>query len=148
VPRFAPAVSTLLCGLLAATGCGGGGDREPPRQAPMLVTFKRWAGSDPAEDDIIVRRDRTADLHLIHGGAGGHFRTVRLSDGEWGQLRAALAGDPLAHPGPPTGRAIRGGYRYVVTGGGHAVVGDGGRLPARVRRVVVALNRVIDDHAF
>jgi hypothetical protein len=31
------------------------------------VSFKRWAGSDPAEDDVVVRRDHTADLHLVVG---------------------------------------------------------------------------------
>jgi hypothetical protein len=153
VTRFAPAALALCCWLPIAAGCGGADGPAAPReharaQAPMLVTFKRWAGSDPAEDDIVVRRDRTADLRLIHGGAGGHFRTVRLSAAEWARLRAALAGDPLAHPGPPTGHPVSGAYRYVVIGGGHAVAGDDGRLPARVRRVVAALNQVIDHHAF
>src|SRR5215208_2791445 len=70
-PRPLAAACTALCCLLVAAGCGGADEHN---QAPVLVSFKRWAGSDPAQDDVVVRRDGTADLHLIHGGAGGHFR--------------------------------------------------------------------------
>jgi hypothetical protein len=128
-----------------AAGCGGGEQSKP---APALVGFKRWAGSDPAEDDVLVRRDRTADPHLDHGGAGGHFRSVSLTPGEWAALRRALAGDPLAHPGkPPSGHRVLGAYRYVVFAGGHGIAADGDRLPRRVKPVVDVLNRIVDHHA-
>ena len=98
---------------------------------------------------MLIRRDHTADLHLIHGGAGGHFRTVRLSGSEWSALLATRPEAVLAHPGPVVDRPIRGGYRYVVTVPGVTpVVGDNGVLPRRVERVVGAMNRIVDDHAF
>jgi hypothetical protein len=125
------AACTALCCLLVAAGCGGA---DGHKQAPVLVSFKRWAGSDPARDDVVVRRDGTADLHLIHGGAGGHFVTVRLSRVERAQLRGALSGDPVAHPGrPAAGPRVSGAYRYVVYAGGHAIAADGDRLPRRVQ---------------
>jgi hypothetical protein len=147
-------VGVMAAGLLA--GCGGSDDRSAttatrphPGPSPALVSFKRWAGSDPAEDDVLIRRDHTADLHLIHGGAGGHFRTVRLSGSEWSRLMATRPKQALAHPGPVIDQPIRGGYHYVVTVPGRApVVGDNGVLPRRVQRVVGAMNRIVDDHAF
>jgi hypothetical protein len=139
------ALAAGLCLTLVAAGCGGG---EEPKPAPTLVGFKRWAGSDPAEDDVLVRRDGTADLHLDHGGAGGHFRTVALTRGEWAALRRALAGDPLAHPGKPrSGRRVSGSYRYVVFAGGQGIAADGDRLPRRVKPVVDVLNGIVDHHA-
>ena len=65
--------------------------------------------------------------------------------------RRCLATRPeaaLAHPGPVVDRPIRGGYRYVVTVPGVTPVGDNGVLPRRVERVVGAMNRIVDDHAF
>ena len=149
------AVAGLAAVCLAAAGCGGGSKQGTHAAAsarpvaPTLVFFKRWAGSDPAEDDVLVRRDHTADLHLIHGGAGGRFRTVRLSGREWDIVMATQPAHALAHPGPVLARPIRGGYRYVVTVPGvNTVTGDNGVLPMRVQRVVAALNRIVDDHAF
>jgi hypothetical protein len=100
--------------------------------------------SDPEEDDVLIRRDHTAELRLIH-----HFRAVRLSGSEWSALMATRPEQALAHPGPVVDQPIRGGYHYVVTVPGLApVVGDNGVLPRRVQRVVRAMNRIVDDHAF
>lgn len=154
----APLAAAGLAATCLLAGCGGGGSspstptpaaRSHPGPAPTVVAFKRWAGSDPAEDDVLVRSDRSADLHLIHGGAAGHFRTVRLSAREWALLMATAPRHALAHPGPVVARPIRGGYHYVVTVPGlDPVVGDNGVLPRRVQRVVKAMNRIVDDHAF
>jgi hypothetical protein len=143
------ALAAGLCVAVLAAGCGGGeARRQAHKPAPVLVGFKRWAGSDPAEDDVVVRRNGMAELHLDHGGAGGHFRNVRLTRGEWERLRRVLTGDPLAHPGSPrSGPRVSGAYRYVVYAGGHAVAADGDRLPRRVQPVVDALNGVVDHHA-
>jgi hypothetical protein len=149
------AVAGLAAVCLAAAGCGGASKQgthsaasERP-VAPTVVFFKRWAGSDPAEDDVLVRGDHTADLHLIHGGAAGHFRTVRLSSREWALLMVTQPPHALAHPGPTVARPIRGGYHYVVTVPGvNTVTGDNGVLPTQVQRVVAALNHIVDDHAF
>jgi hypothetical protein len=143
------AASLMAAGLLA--GCGGGADRSTTtatrptaEPSPTLVSFKRWAGSDPEEDDVLIRRDHTAELRLIH-----HFRTVRLSGSEWSALMATRPEQALAHPGPVVDQPIRGGYHYVVTVPGLApVVGDNGVLPRRVQRVVRTMNRIVDDHAF
>jgi hypothetical protein len=147
------AAGVTAAGILA--GCGGAersattATRPGTGPSPTLVAFKRWAGSDPAEDDVLVRRDHTADLHLIHGGAAGHFGTVRLSGSEWSALLATRPEKALAHPGPVVDRPIRGGYHYVVTVPGVTpVVGDNGVLPRRVQRVVGAMNRIVDNHAF
>jgi hypothetical protein len=142
------ATGVAAAGFLAA--CGGAGRsatsaaRPNPGPSPTLVSFKRWAGSDPEEDDVLIRGDHTAELRLIH-----HFRTVRLSASEWSALMATGPEQALAHPGPVVDRPIRGGYHYVVTVPGLVpVVGDNGVLPRRVQRVVGAMNRIVDDHAF
>ena len=142
------AAGLMSTGFLAA--CGGPGrsattaTRPTAGPSPTLVSFKRWAGSDPEEDDVLIRRDHTAELRLIH-----HFRTVRLSASEWSALMATRPEQALTHPGPVVDQPIRGGYHYVVTVPGLApVVGDNGVLPRRVQRVVGAMNRIVDDHAF
>jgi len=45
------ALAAGLCLALVAAGCGGGEQSKP---APALGGFKRWAGSDPAEDDVLA----------------------------------------------------------------------------------------------
>ena len=79
------AVAGLAAVCLAAAGCGGGSKQDTHSAAaerpvaPTVVFFKRWAGSDPAEDDVLVRRDHTADQHHNHRGAARPIRTLRQS---------------------------------------------------------------------
>ena len=100
------ALAAAVATLAGMAGCGGQDPAPAPqsaaqRAAPIVVSLKRWAGSDPAEDDILVRRDRTAELHLIHGGAGGHFRTVRMSPAEWGGCAERWPATRSRIPGRP-----------------------------------------------
>jgi hypothetical protein len=86
---------------------------------------------------------------LLAGCGGSDSPTVRLSGSEWSRLMATRPKQALAHPGPVVDQPIRGGYHYVVTVPGRApVVGDNRVLPRRVQRVLGAMNRIVDDHAF
>ena len=65
------AASLMAAGLLA--GCGGGADRSTTtatrptaEPSPTLVSFKRWAGSDPEEVQRVVRTmNRIVDDHAF-----------------------------------------------------------------------------------
>jgi hypothetical protein len=154
--RVAALAGALL--VLALAACDGGSpapadprstpassapDVTEPPAADFLVEYGRQGGIAGVDDRLTVLPDGAYEISRN----SVQPRRGTLPPAELAALRATLERTNFADiPAVNSGGGIVDGFTHYVVYGDHAVLAEDGAIPAALRPVISALDRVIQNH--